>query len=287
MRVKGWDIVQCNRCGLAYLNPRPGEEELNCLYEEEYFSRHVSDRDDLYLVDEARIQEHIAMQRPRVGRIEKYTKGSKGKLLDVGCATGFFLACARARGWDVQGMEISECAAEYAIEKLQLDVRVGKLEDLSLPREGFDVVTMCHSLEHHPNPLRSLKAIWHSLKRGGWLVVELPNFGSFDARWLRAEWEEGLRVPYHLYHFSAQTLTRMLEEAGFRVLNIDFEASRVITRSLKGFFGIRDEQAVGESTSAREVNKTRLLFRRILKWTIKQGFRGRDMTVFAKKHARG
>lgn len=282
MCIKGWNIVQCNQCSLAYLNPRPDEEELSGLYEEEYFSRHVSDRDDLYLVDGAQIQEHIAMQRSRVERIEEYTKGRRGKLLDVGCATGFFLACARARGWDVQGVEISEYAADYAREKLQLNVWVGKLEDLNLPNEGFDVVTMYHSLEHHPNPLRSLKAIRHSLKRGGWLVVELPNFGGFDARWLRSRWE-GLRVPYHLYHFSAQTLTRILEEAGFKVLNIDFEASRIITHSLKGLFGVRDEQAVGESTSAREDNKTRLLLRRILKGMIKQVFKGRDMTAFAQK----
>lgn len=278
LRVKGWNIVQCSQCGLGYLNPRPDEEELNSLYEEEYFSRHVSDRPDLYLVDEAGIQERIAMQRARVAQIERLTQGSKGKLLDVGCATGFFLACARARGWGVQGLEISECAAEYARDRLQLDVWDGTPDDLTLPERLFDVITLYHTLEHLPDPLGSLKAIRQSLRKGGWLVIELPNFGSFDAKWCQSKWQ-GLCVPYHLYHFSSATITRMVTEAGFQTLTVRYEPSRVILDSLKKILGLssnRPAAAIGYPPGNEGL-------KRFVRSCVGLFFTGRDMTVVARR----
>ena len=76
---------------------------------------------------------------------------------------------------------------------------------------------MYHVLEHLHDPREALSKAYQLLKRGGLLVVAVPNFDSLQARIFRQRWYH-LDAPRHLYHFTPHTLKMLLHEVGFKVL---------------------------------------------------------------------
>ena len=220
--VDGLHIVRCRRCGLTYVNPRYQEEALQGIYTEAYY-----DHDGIvngleffgyedYVADEENIKLTFAK---RLGTIERYV--SRGRLLDVGCATGFFLALAKARGWHVLGSEVSQFGASYAREKLGLDVRLGTLRSLAFDSASFDAVTMWDVLEHVTDPQAELTEVSRILRPGGVCSIITPDAGSIVARLLGDRWEEYRRVREHVYFFSRHTISEMLRQAGFGVLRFE------------------------------------------------------------------
>ena len=222
VEIHGLHIVRCRRCGLLYVNPRHGEEKLQGIYTEQYYE-HDGIRNGLeffgyddYLTDEQNIRITFAK---RLKTIERYAK--KGALLDVGCATGFFLDLARSKGWEVAGTEVSEFSALCAREKFGVDVRLGVLKDLRFDAGKFNVVTMWDVIEHVVDPVGELEEVWRILRDGGLLSLITPDAGSLVARALGNRWEEFRRVREHVYFFSRRTMTQMLHKAGFEVLRIE------------------------------------------------------------------
>ncbi|OQB28648.1 MAG: putative S-adenosylmethionine-dependent methyltransferase [Chloroflexi bacterium ADurb.Bin180] len=215
-------IVRCKRCGLTYVNPRLAQSELQEIYTESYY-----DHDGIvngleffgyedYVADEENIKLTFA---DRLRTIEKLT--APGRLLDIGCATGFFLALARDNGWQVVGTEVSTFSAGYARERLGLDVRLGTLKSLGFEAGSFDTVTMWDVLEHVTDPMAELGEIARILRTGGVLSIITPDAGSLVARILGDRWEEYRRVREHVYFFSRRTLSRMLHEVGFEILKVE------------------------------------------------------------------
>jgi SAM-dependent methyltransferase len=145
-----------------------------------------------------------------------------GRLLDVGCSAGFFLACALAAGWEAQGVELSDDAAELA-RRRGLDVVTGTIELAELAPRSFDVVTMWDVLEHVEDPLATLRQAAELLGDGGLLFVSTPNvdglFPRFSYRLARlaGRWPHP-EPPRHLFQFSKATLGRFLREAGFETI---------------------------------------------------------------------
>lgn len=220
--VDGFHIVRCKRCGLLYVNPRYQQDLLQNIYTETYYD-HDGIRNGLeffgydnYIADEENIK--ITFAR-RLKTIESYVRN--GRLLDIGCATGFFLALARDKGWEVLGTEVSQYSARYAQEKLGLDVRLGPLKTLDFGPASFDVVTMWDVIEHVTDPLAELQEIRRILRVGGLLSIITPDAGSLVARLLGKRWEEFRRVREHVYFFSRRTIAQMLQEAGFDVLKFE------------------------------------------------------------------
>jgi SAM-dependent methyltransferase len=194
-------IVRCRGCGLVYTNPRPLSAGIRQGYrttvDPEYSDEDCS----------RSINAHLSLHT-----LKRFAKS--GRLLDVGCATGFFLNAARL-DFETLGVEPSEWAADYARTRLRLDVVTGNLEDVTLDASSFDVVTLVDVVEHFTDPKASLLRIAGLLKPGGWLYLVTPDIGSVSARLLRGRWW-GLR-PAHLYYFSPKTLRPMLESVGLQV----------------------------------------------------------------------
>ena len=220
--IDGFHIVRCRHCGLVYVNPRYQERALQEIYTENYYD-HDGIKNGLeffgyddYLADEENIKITFAK---RLKTIERYVP--KGRLLDVGCATGFFLDLARKAGWAVVGSEVSTFSARYAVEKLRLDVRLGQLRDLNLDAGMFDVVTMWDVIEHVVDPMAELEETRRILRAGGLLSIITPDVSSPVARLLGGRWEEYRRVREHIYFFSRRTMTEMLRRAGFEVLRME------------------------------------------------------------------
>jgi SAM-dependent methyltransferase len=97
---------------------------------------------------------------------------SRGKLLDVGCATGFFLDEARQAGWDVRGCEVSEWAATYAREHFRLNVVMAPFPTPLLGPEQYDAVTFLNVFEQLPDPHAAERVLRDLVKPGGLLALE-------------------------------------------------------------------------------------------------------------------
>jgi SAM-dependent methyltransferase len=158
------------------------------------------------------------------------------RLLEVGCAGGFFLEAARAEGIEVFGVEPSEDGSHFARSELGLPVLTSAFEDAEIPGL-FDALCGFHVLEHVPDAGGFLARARQLLAPRGLLALEVPNIDSARARRDGAQWFN-LVPDFHCWHFSPPTLRRLVEQAGFVVERIDtalprhyLRARRVFTRS--------------------------------------------------------
>jgi SAM-dependent methyltransferase len=154
-----------------------------------------------------------------------------GSVLDVGCGRGLMLADLARRGWRAVGVEMSDAASRHAREVLGLDVRVGDLADCRFEAGAFDVVCFFHVLEHLRDPGEALAEARRVIKPGGRLLIEVPNFGSFQS-YLAGGRGFHVDAPRHLFHFTQASLLAALERASF-------EPAGVTTHSFEfGYFGM-------------------------------------------------
>jgi SAM-dependent methyltransferase len=185
--------------------------ELRALYDSSYFENYVDGRG--YDDDPAqRRWEH----RRRLRWLGRYARS--GRLLDVGCANGGFLAAARDADFEVVGVEPAEAAAASARAR-GLAVMTGTLEDLPAAPGTVDVATAWHVLEHIPDPLASLQRLRSELKIGGHLLVELPNAQSVVAERDGGAWHAA-DLRHHVGQFGPRSLRTLLDRAGYLVLDL-------------------------------------------------------------------
>src|SRR6185436_4447479 len=140
---------------------------------------------------------------------------TSGRILDVGCGSGFFLRALDASQWERVGVEISDGAAEAARRAIGGDrIFTGTLSQAAWPDSEFDVITLWSALEHTNQPRATLAEARRILKPGGSLIVQLPNAGSYQLRLFSGAWF-ALDVPRHRYHFTPETLESLLSATGF------------------------------------------------------------------------
>ena len=135
-----------------------------------------------------------------------------GRLLDVGCAAGFFLAEAQ-RYYDCEGVELSAFSSKFAREHLGLKVHTGTLADAWFASGQFDLITLWDVIEHVPDPRGVLDEVARLLKPGGHAVLTTGDVESAYARARAADWPL-MGPPWHLYYFSRTTLGCMAHAAG-------------------------------------------------------------------------
>lgn len=202
-------IVRCGRCGLIYVDGAHELAWLEKFYGPAYFR---SDGDTVcgyrdYLWDRPL---HLTNAGTLLETIEGATRGPGRRLLDIGCAYGFLLEAAGARGWSASGVEIAAEASQFARDRLGLDVYAGNLEDAPFEPETFDVVCMIGTIEHMTDPMQSVRVASRLLKKGGLLVVTTIDV---EGRLGYFSW----KPPEHLFYFSFRTLSNLLQKAGFSV----------------------------------------------------------------------
>jgi len=181
---------RCNSCTLIYLMEFSEEKKA---YDRSYFfSEYQVQYGKTYLEDFDAIKE---MSRERLRVLEtlraplpptpRSTERSRGRLLDVGCAYGPFLAAAREMGYTVSGIDISQAAVRYVRETLHLPCEVGDFEslpNLPLPENSLDVVSFWYVLEHFLLPARVLTRANRLLTKGGFLAFSTPNGAGVSSR---------------------------------------------------------------------------------------------------------
>ncbi|MGQ9846694.1 MAG: class I SAM-dependent methyltransferase [Bacteroidales bacterium] len=147
------------------------------------------------------------------------------RVLDVGCGWGRLLDYFKILGWETFGVEPGISASERARKKGHT-IYTGELLNTKFPSNYFSAVIFCHSLEHIHNPMEVLEETHRILAPHGLLVIEVPNFRSADASFWGSTWNH-LDVPYHLYHWTPQSLKEALLKSGFKILNVRFKILRV------------------------------------------------------------
>lgn len=194
---KTFQIVQCNHCNLIFTHPMP---QLSNAY--------VENIDDVYLKSSP---QRLASAKNSVQQILKYK--SSGRLLDVGCAAGFFLDAAKEH-FNVEGIELSSWAANIASRKHKVHQK--PLSQLAFS-EQFDVVTLWGVIEHFEEPRIEMEAVYKALKPGGIAVIYTGDVDAWLPKILGKKWwwYQGM----HLMYFSRKTLTRLLERIGFEVIH--------------------------------------------------------------------
>lgn len=223
--VDGREILRCLSCGLLYMRERIPDEALSAIYSESYYRERGMVRDDPAL--------ERSSNRERLEWLPPLKAGQHGRLLDVGCGIGSFLADARDEGWEIVGTEVSAWSVGIAREHFGVEIVQGSVQELlgaHWQPGTFDVVTCWHNIEHQRHPMLALKAMRDLLKPGGRLVLRTPNAASFDQWWYGESWV-GWHDPGHFYFFGLRQMERYCAAVGLRVLHVD----RGTTRALEGF----------------------------------------------------
>lgn len=143
-----------------------------------------------------------------------------GALLEVGCASGYFLAEAQRRGYDCRGIEPSGSEAARARERTGVPVFAGVVEDADLADASVDVVCAWHVLEHIVRPVDTLRRLRGALRPGGTLLLEVPNADSRAARHHSERWLH-LDLPHHVCQFTPGSLGAALADAGFADVELE------------------------------------------------------------------
>jgi hypothetical protein len=209
----GFELVECETCGMLMRRSLPAPAELAAIYAPEYYvhrPEHPVRGYADYLGDAER---HRESARRRLDLLGRFAAG-KGKLLDVGAAAGFFVDEARRGGWTAEGVDVAEHMVEWGRHELGAPLRTG---DISVVEgDGFAAVTMWDYIEHALDPRGDLERARELLEANGVLALSTGDVGSFVARVSRSRWH--LLTPrHHNFFFSLKTLERLLGETGFEV----------------------------------------------------------------------
>jgi SAM-dependent methyltransferase len=207
------DLYRCENCASIFVWPiRP---DYSKIYQKGYFGgleNYFGYAD--YDGDKEIMLENFGKY---LAKLNKF-RPEKGKLLDVGAATGNFVELARSQGWSASGIEMAEEAAEIGRKK-NLHMRNGDFETYDFSESNFDILTFWDVLEHFSKPEDVLSKANGMLKQGGLIAINTPDPASLPARLFGKRWHL-IIPPEHLVLFSKKGLEIFLKKNGFNILYI-------------------------------------------------------------------
>ena len=199
-------IVRCANCGLIRSDPVLEESELARLYAQSHvtYARESGFAGDTY----ARYLREILPLAP-----------VRGRLLEIGCGSGFFLERALDLGFsEVSGVEPSRDAVEAASPRVRDSIRLDGFRDGLFPERHFSVVCGFQIFDHLAYPNQTLQACRRVLRPGGLIFFIHHDAGAWTHRLL------GERSPIidveHIYLYDRRTMARILAKNGFDVLRV-------------------------------------------------------------------
>lgn len=163
--------------------------------------------------------------------LDKYR--NTNRMLEVGCGDATFLNQARADGWRVTGIDISQKAVELARATYGLDIINGKLDEDTVARleeKPFDIILMWGVIEHLAEPRSVLTLARELLRAGGALILYTPNADSLFHRGARLSYRltgglisffmERVIIAMHTLYLTPASLRRELQNSGYSVVDI-------------------------------------------------------------------
>lgn len=208
---ESFSLVLDEELQLLKTSPQPSLENLGSYYESEDYISHTDGARTLFEKVYQIVKRNAI--RKKVSLLSKYNV--KGAVLDIGAGTGDFLAEAKKQGWNITGIEPNQKAKEIAISKEV--VFSDALENLK--DHSFDVITMWHVLEHVPELDFQLAELKRLLKPNGTIIIAVPNFKSFDAKYYKEFWA-AYDVPRHLWHFSKIAIQKLFQRQNMKLFHV-------------------------------------------------------------------
>jgi SAM-dependent methyltransferase len=232
-RLQWRSFIVCRQCGVMTLSRRFDIGELRRLYGEGYF--HGEEYVD-YLADrpaqERTLGEHLKVVRRHVA--------PGGRLLEIGCAYGYFLSLARADYPDSVGIDVA-AEAVAAARAAGLDARVGDALEFPFQSE-FDGVCLWDTIEHLPHPDAVIECAARALKPGGHLFLTTGDFGAWLPRIQGLGWRQ-IHPPTHVFYFTRASLRALCSRYGLEALS--FSSQRVHRRVSSMLLALERTQPAG------------------------------------------
>lgn len=208
---KKLSVYKCLNCGTEFIWPQPSLNELNGIYQKEYYKSWGFESDNNVV---ASLKKTSAFKYLEI--IKKYKEN--GKFLDIGCAFGFFLEIADKNGYDTYGVELSPYSSKIAKDKFGTKIFNGQLEEAKFPNQYFDIISMIDLLEHISEPLNFMKEVKRILKSDGIIVIITPNTSSFSRKLLGSKNWFHYKLE-HLFYFNKKSLSFLMEKLNFEVID--------------------------------------------------------------------
>jgi 2-polyprenyl-3-methyl-5-hydroxy-6-metoxy-1,4-benzoquinol methylase len=209
----GKDLVRCNSCGLIVAKTVPTFKELKKLYQEEYFfGMEYSD----YKVDRPALERNFKM---RIKQLKPFLN-KNSKVLEIGCAYGYFLNMIKDDiSWH-KGYDVSNEGISYAKKELKVNASTEDfLDDKEIKPNSIDLVCMWDVIEHLGEPDKHVKKVAQILKKGGAISLTTGDIGAFVARKRGDKWRM-VHPPTHIYYFNENSITELLKKYGLKVTSI-------------------------------------------------------------------
>ncbi len=213
---KDFSIWHCNTCTLRFTQDVPAQDAIGAYYASENYISHSDTKkgiiNSLY---------HLVRKRTLGAKrrlVINETGMVKGAVLDIGCGTGAFLQTMQQADWDITGLEPDAIARNKAAELYNIHPQESeKLFELNAG--AYNAITMWHVLEHVHELHAYIKQIGTLLAPNGKLFIAVPNYTSIDATVYKEHWA-AYDVPRHLYHFSPQSMEKLLSLHGLKCIAV-------------------------------------------------------------------
>ena len=234
-----YQYVKCKKCKLVWLLLRPVGKSLQKHYPENYrpYKRYQKTNQLQKLI-------RLIIKKNRfIAKIliaDQLFFWTKGKILDVGPGSGYYLHILQQWGWKVTGLELNPKAVKMVKDSGFSEIYQGDMFSQKFPPNSFDVVRYSHVLEHVPSPNEEIKEVRKVLKKGGKLIMIIPNIDSLLFKLFKSYWYP-LEAPRHFYQFSPKTLKKLLKIHKFKIVDIKYhQPPHTFLWSLVYLFGLHN-----------------------------------------------
>ena len=228
----GFHYVKCSNCSMVYMNPRLNQvatyafynSNVNAIYNETKFDA---------VSTETSMDDKINFENLDI--IDQYRNGKHGKILEIGCAKGYFLTKAKNRGYQVYGVELNEKNCQIARKSLGDTIYNSDLFNIHFENEMFDVIYMRDVIEHIPNLKPFLQELARIAKPGSQLFIETHNIDGLIHRIVR-EKHTVIFGFEHPNHWSPKSLGKALNQNGFTAKKVIHESLDFTMSVILGYF---------------------------------------------------